>query len=386
MHNPRITTDRTVDASSLDAIVADVVRPRMSEEERVLTLFDWWRRTIYHYGWPYQRPQKPEHWQDPVKVINVHGYGLCGAQARVFGRLVARVLGEENTRLIGLREAEPGAWQMRECSGAFLDTARLRIFPRLKLLGHSSLEVCYGGRWRLIDPHVRFYAYLRENRGIAGAEDLIADPSLVTHPARRIPGLMPCGDISPVFYASRFINWGSITRDAAPDDHTMDITLRRGDTYTRYWDRRGPFVWFAEMDRRWDPPYLKPGPRHLCERDSCWRHYGNGELIYRPRLGDESYRDGVIEECGLAPTRRGLAPACASRTGRVSFAVKLPYMISRARLTLDLTRATGSDVVRAWVRPAGGAWRLVWEEAARSAASISLPGSSRSTRMTCAAS
>lgn len=362
MRDPRITTDRTVDASSLETIVGGVVRPSMSEEEKARALLAWWRQTVYHYGWPYQRPERAENWHDPIKMINVHGYGLCGAQARSIGRLFARVFGDENTRLIGLSEAGPGQWRMAECSGAFLDTARLRIYPRLKRFGHTSVEVRYGGRWRLLDPEVGFYAYLRDGQGIAGAEDLIADPTLVTRPARRVPGLMPCGDISPVFYASTFTNWGSITRDVAPDDHTMDITLRRGESYTRYWDRKGPFVWFAEMDRRWDPEYLSPGPRHLCEGDDGWRHYGNGELVYRPRLSDDSYRDGVSEENGVAASRRGLRPERAGRRGSVTFAIKLPYLISQAALKLDLTRVTGSDLARVWVRPAGGRWRLIWEE------------------------
>jgi hypothetical protein len=362
MRNPRVTTDRTVDTSSLDAIVAGVLRPAMSDEEKALSLLAWWRQTVYHYGWPYQRPARVETWQDPIKMINVHGYGLCGAQARSIGRLFARAFGDENTRLIGLSEAGPGQWKMAECCGAFVDSARLRIFPRLRLMGHTTVEVRYGGRWRLLDPEVGFYAYLRDGQGIAGAEDLLADPTLVTRPARRVRGLMPCGDISPVFYASTFTNWGSITRDVAPDDHAMDITLRRGETYTRYWDRTGPFVWFAEMDRRWDPPYLSPGPRHLCDGESGWRHYGNGELTYRPRLTEDSYRDGVTEERNLTPSRRGLHPARVGRLARVTFAVRLPYMISQASLKFDLTRATGSDLVRVWVRPAGGIWRLVWDE------------------------
>ncbi len=361
MQSPHVSTDRTVDTSTLDSVVSDLIRPDMSDEQKALAVFSWWRRTVYHYGYPYMRPTEEETWQDPIKVINVHGYSLCGSQARVFGRILSRLFGEGSVRLIGYAEAEPGAWRLAEDPGAFIDSALLRR-PGSRM-GHTSMEVRYGGKWRLIDPHVQFYAYARDGSGLAGAEEMLADPTLVTRPARRVRGLMPCGDLSRVFYASTFVNWGALTRDAAPDDHTMDITLRPGETYTRWWDRRGPFRWFAEMDRRWDPAYIAPGPRHICEGENCWRHYGNGELIYRPRLTDDSYREGVVEQSGLSsPTARGLQPSRAGRTGRVTFEVNSPYMIVEARLHLAATRRTGSDVMRVWARRPDGRWRLVWEE------------------------
>jgi len=361
MRHPKVTTDRTVDTSTLDSIAGDVVRPGMTNEQKVLALYRWWRQTIYHYGYPYMRPNREETWQDPIKVINVHGYSLCGGQARAFGRVLSRVFGDENVRLIGYTEAEPGAWRLQDDPGAFIDSALLRRPARR--MGHTSFEVHYGGKWRLVDPHVHFYLYSRDGSGLAGAEEIISDPTLLTRPARRILDLMPCGDLSRVFYASTFTNWGILTRDSAPDDHSMEIALPRGSTYTRYWDRRGPFRWFAEMDRRWDPDYIAPGPRHICEGNDCWRHYGNGELVYRPSLTDESYRDGVAQESGLSsPTRLGLTPSRAGRLARVTFDVKVPYMIVQSRLQLNATRRTGSDALRVWMKREGGAWRFAWEE------------------------
>ncbi len=365
MHNPKVTTDQTVDTSSLDAIVASVVRPSMTDEEKALSLYHFFTRAMYHYAWPYMVSEREENWQDPVKVINVHGYSLCGSQARVFGRLLSRVFGDENVRLIGLTEAARGAWELDKSPGAFIDSVLLRGFGRMRRMGHTSLEVRYGGRWRLLDPHVQFYAYRRDGAGLASAEDCLGDPALVTDPARHVVGLMPCGDLSPVFYASEFVNWGSITREAAPDDHAMEINLRRGETLTQYWDRKGPFVWFSQMDRRWDPDYLAPGPRHICEGSSCWRHYGSGQLLYRPRLTDDSYRDGTTVETGMAPpSAAGIHPARKGRTGRLAFDVKAPYMMAAGKLTFSATRRTGSDRLRLWFRAGSGSWRLIWQDVA----------------------
>ena len=146
MHNPKVTTDQTIDTSSLDAIVAGVVRPSMTEEEKALSLYHFFTRAVYHYAWPYMVSTREENWQDPIKVINVHGYSLCGSQARVFARLLGRVFGDENVRLIGLTEAARGAWELDKSPGAFIDSVLLRGFGRMRRMGHTSLEVRYGGR------------------------------------------------------------------------------------------------------------------------------------------------------------------------------------------------------------------------------------------------
>jgi len=46
MRNPKVTTNRTVDTSSLDAIVADVIRPGMTDEQKALALLAFFQRTV----------------------------------------------------------------------------------------------------------------------------------------------------------------------------------------------------------------------------------------------------------------------------------------------------------------------------------------------------
>jgi hypothetical protein len=47
--HPNVVTSASVDCSSLQSIVHDVVKPGMSDQEKLLALYHWFRRTIYHY-------------------------------------------------------------------------------------------------------------------------------------------------------------------------------------------------------------------------------------------------------------------------------------------------------------------------------------------------
>ena len=43
-----ITTDRTVDCSSLETIVAGVIKPDMTDEQKAIAMYDFYRLRVYH--------------------------------------------------------------------------------------------------------------------------------------------------------------------------------------------------------------------------------------------------------------------------------------------------------------------------------------------------
>ncbi|MGQ9663641.1 MAG: hypothetical protein ACUVWX_15125, partial [Kiritimatiellia bacterium] len=47
--NPKVLTDRAVDTSSLESIVAGIIRPGMSSQEKFLACSDFYRRVIFHH-------------------------------------------------------------------------------------------------------------------------------------------------------------------------------------------------------------------------------------------------------------------------------------------------------------------------------------------------
>lgn len=79
--HPKIVTSTSVDCSSLASIVRDVVKPGMSDQEKLLALYHWFRHTIYH-----DRTMGGDR-RDVLRLINSYGSGLCGSQAAVFRQI-----------------------------------------------------------------------------------------------------------------------------------------------------------------------------------------------------------------------------------------------------------------------------------------------------------
>ena len=47
--NPHVVTDRSVDTSSVQAMVASLIRPTMTDRGRALAIYHYVRRTLFHY-------------------------------------------------------------------------------------------------------------------------------------------------------------------------------------------------------------------------------------------------------------------------------------------------------------------------------------------------
>jgi len=279
MDDIRITTDRTVDIHSLDRIVSDLVCPGMTPERKALACYDVVRRGMFQYPWVYDVRERQEEWHDAAKLLNTYGHGLCGIQARTLGALYRKVFGHENTRLIGVNEREPGDWEMVEDSGAFHFSTMQKGYSVENRQGHTTVEVFYNDHWHHLDPTVEFYAYTRDGSRIAGIEETIADPSLVTHPSREIPGLMPDGDLSQVFHRSRLASWEPGPGYFIVMDTTMDLSLSPGQAITWFWSRPfGRFFWPGPVAKRFVQDHFRAGPRHPDPTTGAWRHYGNGRF------------------------------------------------------------------------------------------------------------
>jgi hypothetical protein len=82
----KVTTDRTVDTTSLDSIVKDVIRlsGAKTNDEKGIAIHTWLHDTIFHNAYPVEKaPQSV----GPLKVLRVYGWGLYGGEHTVLKAL-----------------------------------------------------------------------------------------------------------------------------------------------------------------------------------------------------------------------------------------------------------------------------------------------------------
>ena len=294
--SPWVTTDRTVDCSSYETILAGLIRPGMTDEQKAIALYDFYRRRVYHYM------NMPES-RNPVKCINVLGNTLCGSQATCMKGLLTAA---------GIK-------------------ARVVSHP-----GHTFYEAFYGGKWHGFDTMCHFYVFTRgKDRNVASFAELNADPSLIADAVkegRACPGMCPCGD-KPMSFAAkvRVLDY----QPQKSDWSVKDYTLRPGEEIVRSW-------WPHDAPLPGTHRSRDPGPMHTCgskdrgnppELFRFWepygiprfggvsvsyRHYFNGWMTYSPDLS-------------APPLKQALA------TGELIVPVKCPFYISAATVAFEAT-------------------------------------------------
>lgn len=375
--HPKVVTSASVDCSSLESIVRDVVKPGMSDQEKLLALYHWFRRTIYHY-----RMMGADR-RDVLRLINSYGSALCGSQAAVFRQL---------------------------CNAAGLK-ARVVSGDGGNELGHTFVEVWYGGSWHAIDTMTSFYVLTRDARPvIASMADLSADPTLVTkaqQEGRCGPEFLYCLRRREVDYALRQkmvadgmredIAWTLFV--IAPDENgnprdirtfwlkgpkhpsymdpeeaynaryepgLLDITLKPNEEYVRLWDNIGRWMTNGNFETA--------GPYHTCGRsDECdpvnfkfyepyrkadvgyakcaYRYFANGWLDWQPK--QDQILLGSTHSNLSFDRRSGVFKVIdAGKPSSLVIPVTTPYAIVEAALDLDITGPAAHSAITVTCQPA----------------------------------
>ncbi|MCG3177696.1 MAG: hypothetical protein BIFFINMI_00015 [Phycisphaerae bacterium] len=332
--NPLVTTDRSIDTSTADTILAGLIRKDMTDEQKVLAVFNWVRRMLYHGDGPVQYAYNFHN------MIGIFGNGSC------------------------LRQTTP-MWVLLDRLGYKCRTGAVG--------GHHIIEVQYGGAWHLFDPHTTFYVYDRATpRAIASIEQIKADPTLVSDAVREgraCPGFLLCGDGIGMFTdpkAWKVFGDFPESRKYTPviEEPFGRIKLPRGTTYIRTW-MPGQY-WFK-------PNWYKKdeGPRHGCgircdakdtvnlpfyephAAGSAYRHWGAGRLVYTPDLTSDHYTDAVASQSNVKPVAgKGLTAVDPGQAAEVVFRVDCPYVITAAHLSVKTTApieaAVSVDAGKSW--------------------------------------
>jgi hypothetical protein len=253
------------------------------------------------------------------------------------------------------------------------------------------MQVKYGDKWHLLDPHTNFYVFDRsEPRTIASIEQIKADLTLVTDAVkegRACPGFLLCGDDVNMFATKdKWTDNGDFPEGKKKPiikEPFGEITLRRGETYVRTWmpgkywclnngdkglRNNGPYHSCRSRDRadsvNW-PLYEPHGweVRHKgnAQASVSYRHWAAGRILYKPDIAGDHYADAVVEQKNFGPGKRDQAPVLmpldANAGGEVVFGVNCPYAIAAGEIAI--TRAGEGDLAVSVSVDRGQNWQPV---------------------------
>ncbi|HXG61749.1 MAG TPA: hypothetical protein VNO22_10255 [Planctomycetota bacterium] len=333
----KVTTDRTVDTSSLESIVRDVVRlaDAATNDEKAIALHTWLHHTIFHAPYPVETPPQSV---GPLKVIKVYGWGLCGGQHTVLKALF-----------------ETAGWKVR--------------YRGWSNPGHTTIEVFYDGRWHYFDVFLKCYYWTRDRKTIAGQDDIKEDPGIVREAPQegRVPPdhYLCCGDdpegvvqgckTSTPYPPSRPEDgWASVTgRDR---NYAPSLRLPAGATMRLEWrgepgqaavpqrSQHSCGIRDFRNDRTLGPILEHYGPRN----------HSNGRLIYAPDFSRAADMADIALENAQAKAGKIVAPTAGSAV----FKLPLPYPYVTGRLEAELeghgTFSISTDGGQSWSETPGG--------------------------------
>jgi hypothetical protein len=236
--------------------------------------------------------------RDPVKLINVYGYGYCG----ILGPTIAGV-----------------------CEQMGIGPSRTLTLPGWH---HVVGETFYDGAWHYLDLDVRA-AFRRADGRLASMVEAQRDDVLWRQSDRRL--FFPLDPIDQVreTYRTTPVNhyYGHHY-----SGHTMDYILRQGETLTRWWTpQQGR--WHHDAAYHEDEYFrglFQREPRGPKCKHAGWtiHTHGNGRFVYRPDLTSRSsdFDDGVYDFDNVVVSPNGLTLQKPGR-GFAIFEVRSPYVI-----------------------------------------------------------
>ncbi len=274
----KVTTDTSIDCSSIDAIARDLYRDCKSDQDKAIATWYFVRRLEFHW------PHIPTH--DSIDLLNSYGFALCGYQSPMFCEIM---------QAGGIK-------------------ARLLHLPN-----HVIAEAFYDDAWHLFDCQVGWFAYRKDKKVVASAEDIATDPTIGTQAAEEGRGSQPyfqCGDNPSA--SETYAKAAKPGNSPEVPKNRLVINLHRGESITRIWGNEGK-AYAPEGEKQFtqpahgcqrqnidadDPvnwPFWKPyAARVVNEKGKdvwgCKRTYGNGRMVYEPDLATKAWSDAVTAE------------------------------------------------------------------------------------------
>jgi hypothetical protein len=245
---------------------------------------------------------------DPVRYLNVYGYGFCDDSAAVFAVLA---------RQAGLKAR---VWSLNH---------------------HVVAEAYFDGDWHMLDPDGEIYYLDDDGETISSVETLEQRPDIIRkYPSPHCTDTDNLVRIYTTTDDNKVSTWYDRTSEAV---HTMAYTLRPGESLMRSWDNWGKYF----SSRFLDEP----------------KRYGNGRFTFNPifenglfRKGDACVRNIRVDQGGQ---KCRLAPALRDRSGVLIYRFESPYPFLDGAVSLRGT-LDGEAGLELAFSETGDEWRTVW--------------------------
>ena len=331
-----VWTDRSVDFFSRETILKSIIKPGMTNEQKAVACYELVRSRIFHFC----RPDD----NDPMRVLNVYGYALCGTIQHTLVWLAQGTFGPQGGRPAGLTSrmiSNPETF--KAAAGGWLVDSMYRLDGAKppSRLGHSWCQLFYDGRYHFLDAHAGFYVYTADGKHIASMEEISGDPTLVTDPVRKSAPFMPCDNGRPEFFYR--VAGSHRGRSVEKTVHAMALRVRPGETLVLHFDRL-PGRYFKRSRSwkgQWLPKFYEEGP-HLRTQGALvksYRHYGNGEIIFQPDLSKAGFKESLVASENLACQADdgvpGLHPKDPNRPAGATFEFRSPYPMVGGEAEVD---------------------------------------------------
>jgi hypothetical protein len=264
---------------SVAEIVAAAVTPEMTDADKAFSLWFQEIRYRHHSG------GDNSELGDPVKVFNIYGYNTCGNDSISLATL----------------------WR----------TAGLKAAPA-RALGHCISQAFYDGGWHFYDGDMHSVYLLRDNRTVAGEQDIVRDHDLIKRTHSKGILFLDNWWSDPEMCAMYFFEGPVGGERGNKIDTTMNMVLRPGEALVWRWGQVRPLKYHGA--RGTTPTY-----ESLIY---------NGLWEYRPDFSQALWRKGAatVENIMVGPD--GLA-AEEGKTGTIVWTMHSPYVFVGGRLEVE---------------------------------------------------
>ena len=321
--NPRIVINGRRNRFSVDDILADIIKPGMTDAEKALAI------------WAYVADIELQTHENDRRVDN--------------GSIL---INHELTNPVKLSN-------VYYCSGCQFASANIAILCKyIGLKAHTSgmgsahriAEVWYDNDWHVLDGDQRTFYLEKDNKTLASYNDIAKDPNL----AHRNHD----GGFAGKGIKSRGDQYKNLERkdidinDIKPYLSTMAMTLRPGEKFIWRWDNIGKYR-CGDNDRNIKPNRPQGVPPYQL---------ANGKIVYQPRLKAAAF--GASESINIKPDMKNgnllLQPQAAEKPAYVVYKIASPYPIVGGQVNAKFSRETAADVCRVLVSVRDSNWIEAW--------------------------